>query len=120
MSFTLPASVKPVSTSTAKLYKSHLNRLSAFGLDSVETILQNPEDVVTAIDLIMEMEDGTVEEVKHKARVYYSAVFYALYGQPLLSDPVNPLRLGFQKFAPSLTSTGEKWMTADKFKSQNK
>ena len=115
MAFTLPASVKPVSPTTARVYKSHLNRLSAFGLDSIETILQNPEDVVTAIDLIMEMEDGTVEEVKHKARGYYSAVFYALYGQPLLTNPVNPLRLGFQKFAPNLTNKGEKWVSKDKY-----
>ena len=118
MSFTLPPSVKPVSAATARVYKSHLNRLAAFEIDSVEKILMYPDDVVTAIDLIVEMEDGDKEAVKHKARIYYSAVFFALYGHPLLSDPVNPLRLGFQKYMPSKTNTGEDWVSSEKFKAK--
>lgn len=110
MSFTLPSSVKPVSGSTARVYKTHLNRLACFEIDCIEKILMYPEDVNTCIALINEMEDGNEEEVKHKARVYYSAVFFALYGHPLLSDPVNPLRLGFQKYLPSKTKSGENWV----------
>lgn len=116
MSFTIPSSVKPVSASTARVYKTYLNRIAAFDIDSVEKILMYPEDVVTAIDFILEMEDGTEEVVKQTGRVYYSAVFYVLYGHPTLTDPENVLRLGFQKQMPSKTTSGDKWVSADSYK----
>ena len=119
MPFVMPEKVKPtVSAGTARVYKTHLNRLSEYGCDSVEYILKYPRDVVSIIESICEMEDGTPEEVKQTARVYYSAVFFVLYGHPMLSDPDNPLRRGFRKQSPSKTVSGDDWLPIEKFKAK--
>jgi len=113
--FTLPAKVKPVSPATAKVYKTYLNRLAAFDITSVGDILTNPVDVNEAIEILASVEDDK-EQKKQQARIYYSAVFFVLFENPFLEDPQNVLRLGFQRYRPKSTVSGEKWIPIDKFK----
>ena len=108
MEFTLPANVKTVSTKTAKLYQKHLNHLATLGFDTDEKIAAKAEEVVEAISNIVAFVDNE-EEAKHKARVYYSAIFYALYDHPMLKEKRNPLRNGFHRYDPSKTDDGEPW-----------
>ena len=113
--FTLPKKVKPVSPATQKVYKTYLNRLAAFETDSVEKVLTNPEDTIQAIDILIAVEDE-LEKKKQEARIYYSALFFALYENPFLEDPENILRLSFQRFRPKSTSKGEKWVPVNQYK----
>lgn len=105
MPFTLPPNPKPISATTAKTYKSYLNRLALLDIDSIEKIIQSPIDTVVAIEILTMMFDDE-EERKSQARYFYSAVFYALYGQPILKDPHNELRKGFAKNNPSVLKDG--------------
>lgn len=105
MPFTLPPHPKPVSATTAKIYKSYLNRLAILEIDSVEKIVSDPYDTVVAIDILTMMFDDE-EERKKESRYYYSAVFYVLYGQPILKEPDNELRKGFAKNNPSVLKDG--------------
>jgi hypothetical protein len=113
--FTLPAKVKPVSAATAKVYKTYLNRLAAFDITSVGDILARPVEVNEVIEILASVEDD-IEQKKQQARIYYSAVFYVLYENPFLEDPQNVLRLGFQRYRPKTTTSGEKWLPVDKYK----
>lgn len=114
--FSLPEKVKPLkSKATERVYKTYLNRLALFDIDSVEKILMYPDDVVSIIKDICSMTDGE-ENAKQEARIYYSAVFFVLYGHPILEDPHNPLRLGFQACLPSKTSKGEDWKPSEQYK----
>lgn len=101
MPFQLPDTVKPVSPSTAKMYKSYLNKLSTKGLSSTHDILQNASSTVIAIENLTEHIEDT-EKRKTEARRFYSAVFFALYGSSILQDPHNALRKGFAKNNPSI------------------
>ena len=105
MPFTIPPNPKPVSATTAKIYKSYLNRLAILGIETIEEIVKEPYDTVCAIDILTMMFDDE-EERKKESRFYYSAVFYALYGQPILKDPDNELRKGFAKNNPTVLKDG--------------
>jgi hypothetical protein len=117
--FTIPAKVKPLnSEATKKVYKTYLNRIAAFDLDSVEKVVENPEDVIKIIDVLVSVEDD-VEKKKQEARIYYSALFFVLYEHPFLSDPENILRISFQRFRPKTTTGGEKWLPVQEFKNKS-
>ena len=117
--FTIPDNVKPVSAASKKVYKTYLNRIAAFEIDSIEKVLLHPEDVNEVIDMLIHFEEN-LEQKKQQARIYYSAIFYVLYQHPFLEDPDNVLRMGFQRYRPGKTSSGEKWLPVEKFKSQEK
>ena len=108
MPFTLPPTTKPVSIATAKIYKTYLNRLSDLEIDNIQKILENPYDTVVAIDLLTLLFDDE-EERKRESRLYYCAVFFVLYGQPILQEPDNELRKGFVKNNPSVIKDGVAW-----------
>jgi hypothetical protein len=116
--FTLPEKVKPVAVATKKVYKTYLNRLASFDIDSIEKVLTRPEDVIEVIDILIAVEDD-LEKRKQEARIYYSALFFALYENPFLEDPENILRVSFQRFRPKSTSSGEKWVPISQYKNTN-
>ena len=116
--FTLPENVKPVSDSTEKVYKTHLNHLAARGFDSVQKVVANPEEVNTIIETLVKKVDD-VEKRKQQARIYYSALFFVLYEHPFLNDPDNILRKGFHRFRPKTTTTGEKWLPVEVYKKKS-
>ena len=71
---------KALSKSTSKIYKSHLNQLSEFGFDTREKLMKNQKKIVVLINELVEGDDDTA---RHKKRVFYSAIFYALHDEPL-------------------------------------
>lgn len=113
--FTLPDSVKPVADKTKKIYKTYLNRLAAFEIDSMEKILMYPEDINQIVEMLVSFEEDE-EKRKAEARIYYSAVFFVLYNHSSMKDPENPLRLGFQRYRPASTTKGEKWQSVEQYK----
>lgn len=115
--FSLPEKVKPVAPGTEKIYKLHLNRLAAFGVSSVEDILNDPVSVNETIEILTAFEDDD-EKRKTSARLYYSSIFYVLYENPVLQNPKSILRQGFQRYPPSKTNNGEKWVSVEQFKKQ--
>lgn len=106
MSFNIPSNVKTVSDTTAKIYKRNLDKLATLGFDTVEKIAMRAEEVVEAIDNVVAFEDDE-EVAKAKARVLYSAIFYAMYEHPMMKEKRNPLRNGFHKYDPSKSKEGE-------------
>lgn len=116
MSFQIPASAKLVSLNTAKIYNRHLNRIAEISaVDTIEKIVQRPEDVVDSIKLLVFMEDDETKR-RANARMYFSAVFYVLFGHPYVSQPQNLLRKSFHEFDPTLTANNTKWVQLAAFK----
>jgi hypothetical protein len=70
---------QPLSKVTIKIYKSLLNRLAQAEIDTKKKLLENPEEVITIIDLVVEGEGEVANAEKRK---YYSAIFYALDESP--------------------------------------
>ena len=105
MRFTLPDEpVKIIADSTAKVYKSKLNALSAMGFDSVKRIQDEPEEVIKAIKEIT--GDGDSEKDRHTRRTILSAIFW------IAEMPVkNAYHTYWQKCLPPVNdSTGKRWV----------
>lgn len=83
----------PLSAGSVKIYKKLLNRLSEGGFDTIASLVENPNQILTVIDLVV---DG--DEDKHRAekRQYLSAIFYALEEMPL--DSKKPYYDAFQTY----------------------
>ena len=65
---------KEVATTTAKVYKSYLNKFAANGLDTVQLIQTEQKKV---IDIIKQIE-GDDEIARQKRRAMLSAIFWAI------------------------------------------
>lgn len=116
MVFEIPATAKPVALNTAKIYNRHLNHIAEIsGVDTIAKIVSNPEDVIDSIKILILMEDDDVKR-RAMARMYYSAIFYVLFGHPYLSRPNNILRKSFHEFDPTLTANNTKWVQLAAFK----
>ena len=108
MEFNLPTNVKTVSEAYQKKYKKQLDFLALSGYDTVEKIAAKAEEVVELIENATSLEDD-VEKAKQKARLMYSAIFYAMYDHPMMKEKRNPLRDGFHRNDPSISRKGEPW-----------
>ena len=73
-------SEKELSKATKKIYKSCLNQLSEFGFDSIEKLKKNQKKIIF---LLNELIEGDDDAARHKKRVFYSAIFWALHDSPL-------------------------------------
>lgn len=105
-------STKEVSASTAKIYKSKLNKLVAYGFSSSSDLLSSPLKVCAAVNALTDSIEDT-EKKHYERRVFYSAIFYALHDSDLLKDPQNIYRIEFHKANPSIVSaTGKPWQSA--------
>lgn len=71
---------KELSKATKKIYKSCLNQLSEFGIDTKEKLMKNQKKVIA---LLNELIEGDDDAARHKKRVFYSAIFFALHEKPL-------------------------------------
>ena len=87
-----PKTNTPISKNSVKIYKSLLNRLAQGGFDTKESLLADPDAVITLIDTVI---DGDTDNDRAEKRKYYSAIFYAL-DQYLLQDK-QPYYDAFQK-----------------------
>lgn len=113
MSFQIPDTAKSVSPTWKRTYGKYLNRIAEISdIDTIQKVLKNPKTVIDAIDLLILVEDD-LEKQKYQARVYYSALFYVLYGQPILKKQKNIFRKNFHRFNPTLTGDKE-WVSAYK------
>jgi hypothetical protein len=116
MSFIVPDDAKPIAAGTARNYKRYLNRIAMLsGIDTVDKVVEEPQSVIDAIDILIVMEDDK-EKQKQEARVYYSALFYALFSHPILKTPDNIFRRNFHRFNPSKTSDGNTWKSVSDFR----
>lgn len=116
MEFDIPLTAKIVSANSAKIYDRHLNRIAAIsGVNTVEKVVQRPEDVVDSIKLLILAVDDE-DKRSATARIYYSALFYALYGHPYLSQPNNLLRKSFHQYDPRTTADNKPWVQLAAFK----
>ena len=70
---------KPLSKVSIKIYKSLLNRLAQAEIDTKAKLVENPEEVISIIDFVVE---GEGEMANAEKRKYYSAIFYALDEYP--------------------------------------
>lgn len=114
MAFQIPDTAKSVSPTWKRTYNKYLNRIAEISdIDTIDKVLADPHSVIDAIDLLILVEDDNSEKQKNEARVYYSALFYVLYGQPSLKEPNNIFRKNFHRFDPTL-SGGKTWVSAYK------
>jgi len=107
--FTLPDEpTKTIADSTAKVYKSKLNALSALGFDSVKRIQDEPEEVIKAIKEIT--GDGDTEKDRHARRTILSAIFW------VAEMPVkNAYHTYWQKCIPFVNdANGDTWVKKSK------
>lgn len=116
MAFQIPPTAKTVALNTVKIYNRHLNRIAEIsGVDTIEKIVERPEDVVDSIKLLVFMEDDETKR-RASARIYFSAVFYVLFGHPYVSQPQNLLRKSFHEFDPTVSANNTKWVQLAAFK----
>lgn len=71
---------KQLSKATKKIYKSALNQLSDFGFETREDLIKKQKKVIALVNGLVEGDD---DPARHKKRVFYSAIFYALHDKPL-------------------------------------
>jgi len=116
MEFRIPDTAKAVAVNTAKVYRRHLNRIATVsGVDTVEKIVNDPKDVVYTISLLILLEPDE-DKRKTLARIYYSAIFYAMAGHPYLSKPSNILRTSFHTYDPRESAKGTEWVKLAAYK----
>lgn len=116
MEFYIPETAKSVAANTAKTYNRHLNKIAAIsGVNTIDKVVQRPQDVVDSIKLLILMEDDETKK-RASARVYYSAIFYVLFGHPYLSQPQNILRKSFHEYDPRTTAKNTPWVQLSAFK----
>jgi hypothetical protein len=70
-----------LATSSRKTYRTHLNKLSKEGYDTVQKLIDNDEDVVK---VIKELYEG---KSKREIRVMISAIFYILCDTEFIKSP---------------------------------
>ena len=90
--FQLPAiqSKAHLSTTSIKIYKTHLNKLAAGGFSTIQDLIDKPVQVIARINELMPSN-----EEKQKKRIYYSAIFYALADTDYVKSS-NPYHTAFQ------------------------
>lgn len=109
MPFTPISSTKSVSVNTAKIYKTHLNKLAK------ETPYNSVADLVNhPIAIINYIKTSTADETdeskrRYKRRVKYCAIFWALHDHEMLKQPDNPYRKAFHDEDPLTTTDGTAW-----------
>ena len=113
MPFEMPSEfTKEVATSTAKVYKSKLNKLAAAGYDTVEKLQTEQKKVIEAIQQIT--GSGNDEVSRHARRYFLSAIFWAT---PLPAQ--NTYYTYWQKCIPLKTDDGDKWVKRSNFHEKN-
>ena len=77
MTFEMPTVFqKEIATTTAKVYKSKLNKLAAEGFGDVEALKKRRLDVIKAIQRLA--GGSETDKERHEQRVYLSAIFWVI------------------------------------------
>lgn len=94
---------KEIASSTAKVYKSQLNKLAKYGFDTVAMIQTQQKKVIAAIKA---NNPGNDEASRHKRRIILSAIFWAV---PLPEK--NQYHVYWQTTTPlEVIETGARWV----------
>lgn len=110
------STTKSLSDETKKVYKAKLNKLAQQGFVTKDDLIANQDGVVKLVEsLIADVPD---ERRAREGRLYFSAIFAAIHGDPLLDKPENTFRTAFRSYSPKTTVTGETWMKLEDFKNQ--
>ena len=109
-------STKEISPNTARTYKSKLNKLVAYGYKNNDDLKNHPTKVIAAITELTE-KITSEDKLRMERRVFYSAIFYALHGDPYLSRPTLYQR-EFHKSDPKKTAQGTDWEPIADFKAK--
>ena len=110
------STTKPLTDATKKVYKAKLNKLAEQGFVTKDDLIANQDEVVKLVEsLIADVPD---ERRAREGRLYFSAIFAAIHGDPLLDKPENPFRTAFRSYSPTTTVTGQTWMKLEDFKNQ--
>lgn len=103
MPFTLPAETKEgLSKSTMGVYKTRLNRIAEFGIDSLQKLLTKSRHTIRIINALVKRElisEGKTKEQIDKEkrqlrRNYLNAIFYVLPAE--VRNTPNPYYKDFQ------------------------
>ena len=126
-SFPFQTSKTNLSDSTLRAYKTKMNRLYKEGFQTVEDLVQRPEELVKTISKIVSPVKGEVdgttdtvltdkeeEQKRREGRIYFSAVFAVLHGHKYLEDQNNKLRVAYHTFT-STAPKPEGWKGFDEF-----
>ena len=106
--FELPAiTSKTVTPNTLKVYKNRLNKLVPYGFTTIQDIMQRPDEVIAAVNKLIESHEGDPTHQRHgqcrcpqcvsreHKRYFYTAIFYALADSGYIKIK-NPLYDEFQ------------------------
>lgn len=105
---------KELSVHTKKLYKTKLNHLAKAGYADKQALLDNQDEVVKLVDELVKRVP--LERAAQEGRLYYSAIFAALHGDPLMSVPDNKFRKAFHSYDPTPREEGKKWLGVEEYK----
>jgi hypothetical protein len=109
MPFEMPSDfTKKIADTTAKVYKSKLNKLAGAGYDTVEKLQTKPKEVIEAIQELTGSKND--EPTRHARRYFLSAIFWAT---PLPAQ--NEYYKYWQKCIPLKTDDGDKWVKRSNF-----
>jgi len=109
------STTKELSDYTKKTYASKLNKLAAAGYTTNQSLIDNQEAVNKIIGELIKKVPA--EKQAGEARIYYSAIFAALHGDPILKTD-NLLRRAFHTYRPGPppdSDEGKKWKGFDEF-----
>lgn len=111
MPFQMPPTFqKKLATTTVKVYKGKLNKLSKEGFETVDSLKNDPKSVIEAIKKLT--GDATNDKTQHVRRYYLSAIFWVA---DLPKN--NPYYTYYQQCLPSYNdSTRKKWVERENFK----
>lgn len=110
------STTKPLSKDTKLVYQAKLNKLAKAGFVTKEDLIANQDDVVKLVEsLVADVPD---ERRAREGRLYFSAIFAAIHGDPLLNKPENPFRTAFRSYSPTTTDKGQAWMKLEDFKNK--
>lgn len=107
--FTKIQSSKSVSAATARTYQSQLNKIAkATEITTLAGLKEDPEKVIASINSATAIaEEG--EKRNRLRRLAYSAIFWALHGDPLLAVEGNPYHKAFHDADPAVAKGGKAW-----------
>jgi len=107
--FTKVESSKFVSASTAKTYQTQLNKIAkGTEITTVEGLKKDASKVVSYISSATAKE-GDEEKRNRMRRLAYSAIFWALHGDPMLAVEGNPYHKAFHAADPAFAKGGKAW-----------
>jgi hypothetical protein len=100
---------KEITKNTLSSYKSRLNRLATAGYSTVDSLVNNQDDIIQ----IVKDSGGDSDPERHKKRIFMSAIFYAL--SDLDNSHKKKYHAYFQTIYPSKNVDGDPWKSKEQY-----